>query len=76
MDRIAGMYEIGQYVYTTREVRGWFDYSVKNAVPANKMGRVVGYARIGKEVNSVVYEVSFDREFGHVNVKHPDLKLG
>ena len=76
MDTISGMYAIGQYVYTAKEIKGWFDYSSKNHIPENTMGRVSGYIKVGKELHTVVYEVIFDKEFGYFNVKHTDLKLG
>lgn len=76
MDTIPGMYSIGQYVYTAREIKGWFDYSVKNNIPVNSAGRIAGYTRVGKTTDSVVYEVIFNQEFGYVNIKHNDLKLG
>jgi len=76
MDTIPGMYAIGQYVYTNKNIRGWFDYSVKDHIPENTVGRIAGYIRVGKTTDSVVYEVIFNKEFGYFNVKHLDLKLG
>lgn len=76
MDTIPGMYDVGQHVYTNREIRGWLDYSSKNSIPVNTIGRIAGYIRVGKSIDSVVYEIIFDQEFGRQNIKHSDLKLG
>lgn len=70
------MFQIGQFVYTNREIRGWFNYSVKAAIPANLRGKIVGIAVSSDNIESVVYEVEFDREFGRYNINHTSLKLG
>lgn len=76
MNKIDGMYEIGQYVYTNCDIRGWFDYSMNGILPANKIGTIISYAWVGKNLKSVVYEIDFGQEFGHVLIKHFNLKLG
>lgn len=74
--KLPGMYESGQNVYTSKEIKGWFDYSVKTGIPANTLGKIVGLVFVGKDLNSVLYEVDFDKEFGLVNLRHDELKLG
>ena len=76
MDTIPGMYSIGQYVYTAKDIKNWFDFSIKDHVPANTIGRVGAYIRVGKTTDTVIYEIIFDNEFGRLNVRHNDLKLG
>lgn len=70
------MFEVGQLVYTNREIRGWFNYSVKAAIPANLRGKIVGITNACDTLEDVVYEVEFDREFGRYNINHTNLKLG
>lgn len=69
------LYEIGQYVYTSKNIRGWFDHSLSDIIPKNTMGIVKGYYAIQKDINSVVYEVEFEEEFGIFQVIHSCLKL-
>lgn len=69
------LYEIGQYVYTSKDIRGWFDRSLSDIIPKNTMGIIVGYYAMRFDVNSVVYNVEFEEEFGTFQVVHSCLKL-
>lgn len=70
------MYESDQFVYTSKEIKGWFDYSVKQSVPINTVGKISGLIFVGDNLESVLYEVDFGKEFGLINLRHNELKLG
>jgi len=70
------MFEVGQLVYTNKEIRGWFNFSIKAVMPANLRGKIVGIVKESDVIENVVYEVEFDREFGRYNIHHNSLKLG
>lgn len=72
----SARYEIGQNVYTAHKVRGWYDFSMQDAIPENTLGRVVEHLWAGDEVDTTFYVVEFSKEFGRVNLRHLDLKLG
>lgn len=74
--KIDGMYEFGQFIYTAKEIRGWFDYSVKQGIPRNTLGKINGLIFVGEDLETVLYEVDFGKEFGLVNLRHNELKLG
>ncbi len=65
----------GQYVYTARDIRGWFDYSIKDHIPCNTIGTIVEIVHSSQNLDEVVYAVKFDKEFGQVNIHHRDLKV-
>jgi hypothetical protein len=69
----AAKFAPGQYVYTDRDIRGWFDHSVKDMIPANSHGVIVAMELTEPEPT---YEVYFNKEFGYFHVKESDLKLG
>jgi hypothetical protein len=70
------MFEIGQFVFTKKEIRGWFNFSLLSYIPSNYQGKIVGYIHHCNDVDSAVYEVEFGKEFGTYHVNHCDLKLG
>lgn len=66
-------YQVGQVVYTATDIRGWFDYSMKTAIPANTSGTIVS-AEWHEGDNR--YLVKFVKEFGEHFVTESNLKLG
>ena len=70
---VVPKFKHGQYVYTDHDIRGWFDHSVKNMIPANSHGVIVAMELAEPET---IYEVYFNKEFGYFHVKESDLKLG
>jgi hypothetical protein len=75
MSNMNDIYEVGQYVYTAKDIRGWFDYTLSDVIPVNTMGKIVGYYAMRYDIDSVVYRVEFENEFGTCNVIHSCLKL-
>lgn len=69
-----GVYAAGSYVYNLKDIPSWFDYSIKNVMPANTLGSIYKVEKMELDLPSVLYCVHFDG-FGYVNVKHCDLKL-
>lgn len=68
-------YEVGQYVYTAEEIRGWFDYSMKDYIPANTCGVIVER----DSSDGIFYLVRFtgkNKEFGTQYIRESILKLG
>jgi len=68
-------YEIGQYVCTVRDLRGWYDKSMKDFIPTNTVG-VITERRHGWDAN--VYTIRFIgkyEEFGVLPVAEQDLKI-
>jgi hypothetical protein len=80
IQQLPGMYQVGQLVYTTRDIRGWFDKSIKSFIPANTPCTVTGYyCQPEPLLSSTGYHVRFDgkfAEFGDYVISHVDLKLG
>lgn len=72
----SALYEPGQNVYTARKIRGWYDFSMKDAIPENTLGKIVDYLWVGEESSTAFYVVEFEKEFGRVHLRHHDLKLG
>lgn len=70
------MYNIGQQVYTAKDIKGWFDYSLSDVIPANTVGTIIDYCEVGGDLNSIVYLVKFNKEFGTCQIVHRCLKLG
>lgn len=68
-------YKIGQYVYTAKNIRGWFDFSTKDYIPENTVGKIVSIGA-GGDCDPPFYTVEFSREFGLRFVLETDLKLG
>lgn len=72
------LYQIGQFVYTARTIRGWFDYSMEDHIPANTVGIVEHSAQhYSPETGKIetLYAVQFPT-FGQVSIREADLKLG
>lgn len=73
-------FQIGQYVYTARDIRGWFDFSMKDCIPVNAMGVVTGQCY--DELDSTDephYSIKFlgkNKEFGTQYIRESSLKLG
>ncbi len=61
-------FKIGQTVYTSRLIRGWFDYSLKLAIPENTSGVIISI------ISEDHYEIDFGQEFGKVQIHHNNLK--
>lgn len=66
-------FHAGQNVYTATEVRGWFDHSVKSAIPANTIGTIQEVHTSDQETK---YLVKFHKEFGSHLCLESQLKLG
>jgi hypothetical protein len=69
-------YKIGQIVYTTKDIRGWFDKSVKSFIPINTPCTIIN---IQLNLTTARYLVRFNNEFaefGDYNINHIDLRLG
>jgi hypothetical protein len=71
-------YEVNQYVYTAKDLRGWFDYSVKEYVPANTIGIImsVGHYDAPDEPHYLVRFFGKNKEFGTQYIHESSLKLG
>lgn len=71
-------YTIGQYVYTAKQINGWWDYSMMNSIPENSFCVVDGVANWLSQDNEVIYAVRFPKypELKHVLVVESYLKLG
>lgn len=63
-------FSIGQNVYTAKNIRGWFNYSMLDHIPENTLGVVMEIHPDGE------YLVKFRREFGTLYIPEHDLKLG
>ena len=72
------LYNVGQYVYTVRNIRGWFDYSMKEYIPANTIGIVmcVGYHEAPEEPYYLIKFFDKNKEFGTQYIHEASLKLG
>ena len=73
-DYMIDIFETGQYVYTAKDIRGWFDHSVKSYIPRNTVGVIAKVVHSSQNLDEVVYSVKFDKEFGQVDIHHNDLK--
>lgn len=77
--QLPGMYQIGQIVYVKRNIRGWFDKSIKNFIPIETPCTIIGYyCQPEPLLSSVSYNVRFSgefAEFGDYVISHVDLKL-
>lgn len=69
-----GVYAPGTYVLSTKDVPGWFDYSVERVMTAGHVGRIYKIEKMDANLIDVLYCVYF-KGFGYVNVKHSDLEL-
>jgi hypothetical protein len=71
-------YTVGQYVYTDKQINGWWDYSMRNHIPANSCGIVDGVANWLSQDNEVIYAIRFPKfpELQHVLIVESYLKLG
>jgi hypothetical protein len=72
------LYSIGQYVYTNRDIRGWFDYSMKEFIPANTIGIImsVGHHDLPEELYYLVKFLNKNEEFGTQYIHEASLKVG
>lgn len=70
------MFEVGQFVYTKHEIRGWFDYSTNHFIPKNYKGKILSVLYESAKINDTIYNIEFDKEYGCRNIRHADLKLG
>ena len=72
------LYNVGQYVYTNRDIRGWFDYSIKEHIPANTIGIVmsVGHHDAPDEPHYLIKFIGKNKEFGTQYIHETSLKLG
>ena len=72
------LYEVGQYVYTARDIRGWFDYSMKEYIPANTIGIVIeqGHYSDPDEPHYLIKFFDKNKEFGTQYIHESSLKLG
>ena len=71
-------YQAKQFVYTSKKIYGWFDYSLQNAIPANTLCQITSIVTVGETDDKTVYAVRFldkNKEFGDFHLKHSDLKL-
>lgn len=71
---MKALYQVGQYVYTSKKIRGWFDYSLQEFIPENTLGTVKAIDPEGRR--GVEYLVDFGQEFGEQFVSEGSLKLG
>ena len=71
-------YKVGQYVYTSKKINGWWDYSVANHIPENTCGIIEGVCNILNLYNEIVYAVRFPKfpELKCVLIRETSLKLG
>jgi len=71
-------YKVGQYVYTAKDIRGWFDYSTKEYIPANTVCEIIAQGHYD-DADDHVYLVKFfgkNKEFGTQYILETSLKLG
>lgn len=71
-------YEVGQNVYTAKNIRGWFDYSMKEYIPENTSGTIINIYFDWDTVEPR-YNVKFlgkNKEFGSQFILESSLKLG
>lgn len=71
-------FQVGQNVYTTKDIRGWFDYSVKDRIPENTPCTVIACGSEDGD-NEPMYLVKFSdkvKEFGSQFLFQSSLKLG
>ena len=61
-------YTIGQYVYTAKNIPGWFNFSMRNFIPSNTICTIVSY-------KEPIYVVRFPKEFGDIEINEFNLKL-
>jgi hypothetical protein len=71
-------YEVGQNVYTAKNLRGWFDYSMKEYIPENTPCTVTGvyFDWDHKEPRYCVKFLDQVKEFGLQFLLESSLKLG
>lgn len=65
-------YKIGQAVYTNRDIRGWFNFSTKDYMPAKTLGHVIK----ADTESPGRYYVFFGKEFGEMIIPEDYLELG
>lgn len=77
--QLPGMFQVGQVVYTKRNIRGWFDHSIKNIIAINTPCTITGYyCQPEPLLSSTGYHVKFEGEFAEFRsyvISHVDLKL-
>jgi hypothetical protein len=71
------LYKVGQYVWTADNIRGWFDYSMKEYIPANTIGIVISTGH-HEDPDEPYYLIKFfgkNDEFGTQYIHQTSLKL-
>jgi hypothetical protein len=63
-----------QFVKTTKEIKFWGKYLLRNPISLNRKGKIKKIISFGSTSDSCIYEVEFDREFATFQLKHSDLK--
>jgi hypothetical protein len=63
-------FEIGQYVYTSKLIPGWFDYSMSHSIPENS--QCVVMEKIGNSFR--VQFINKNKEFGERVLSEFELK--
>lgn len=75
MKTLANTFSIGQFAYTSRQINGWFDYALEHAIPINTMCKIKKIIKFSDDINSIIYEVEFYKQFATFHVRHDYLKL-
>jgi hypothetical protein len=69
-------FEIGQSVYTSKQINGWFDYALEHSIPKNTLCKIKKIISLENDINSIIYEVEFQNQFAAFHLRHNCLKLG
>ena len=69
-------YEVGQYVYTAETIRGWFDYSMEDHIPANTVGRIIKRSITDEGPYYILKFEGKNKDFGTQWLSESELKLG
>lgn len=67
-------FQVGQIVYLARDIRGWFNYSARDYMPAGTVGTITKIDPLDNIDKR--YYVFFGKEFGEVLISELFLKLG
>lgn len=73
MKEPEGVYTSGTYIYNTKDIPGWFDYSMERILPANTAGVIYKVEKMDADLQEVLYCIHFEG-FGYVNIKHCDIR--
>lgn len=55
-------FTIGQKVCVSKDIRGWFDRSMKSCIPAGTVGKIIDCDYLSHD--KITYVVQFNDEFG------------